>query len=100
MEVIPIQFWKNSDSNLVSSVFVGKMTEVIIEQFLNALTPILITELGIVMEVRLVQPLNALSYIHATGYVTPLASVIVSGIVIAPDALALTTTFASVIFVV
>ena len=77
-----------------------KFTCVKREHDVNAFAPIVVKELGNVTEVRPVQFWNADATILVTGYVTPLASVIVLGIIIAPVALPLTETIASVIFVV
>ena len=58
------------------------------------------TDKGIVMEVRPVHPENALMLKLVTLHITPLGSVIVGGIVIAPVAVELVATVATVTLVV
>lgn len=61
MEVRPVQLVSNVALKLVNKTFVGNVNEVIPEQPLNALTPIVSTESGITIERRFVQPLNVLA---------------------------------------
>jgi len=58
-----------------------------------------VTDKGIVTEVRPVDPLNAPVPILVTLHIIPLGSVIVLGIIFAPDALELVVTIASVTLV-
>ena len=74
----------NADEPIVVTEF-GIVTEVRHVQLWNALVPILVTELGIITEVR-TESWNVYVEILVTLYIIPLGSVIVLGIVITPVA--------------
>ena len=77
----------------------GIVTEVRLVQPSNAIEPILVTDKGIVTEVRVVRFWNAPSPILVTLHIIPLGSVIVLGIVITPVADELIVIVASVTLV-
>ena len=64
----------------------GMVTDVKPEQPLKALSPMLVTELGIVTDVKPVQPVKALALILVTWYVT-VFMIKLDKILIVPEAL-------------